>query len=97
MPVDAIPLPRAEDNQIVLARGEVTGHKHAVRVAGVDSYVAGDGTYLVSGAPFPLEHIDMAGVLTGEHDTVIIPAGTVRILRQYTYDATADLPAIVAD
>jgi len=85
IPVDALPEKleqvAREDGQVILARGEATGHGHAIKddraalfrdpkLAAMFMHVSGD-------APVLLEH--------GEHDTIAIPAGNYRVVRQREY------------
>jgi hypothetical protein len=89
VPVDAIPEgvePIARENdRVVLAHGEATGHAHAIRgdraalfrdpmLAAIFMHVAGD-------ASVTLEH--------DEHATIDLPPGNYRIVRQREYDPRA--------
>lgn len=80
LPKGLKPVPR-EAGRAVLAHGEVTGHAHAIKddraalfsdpkLAAIFMYVSGDG-------PVALEH--------DEHDTIQVPPGTYRIIRQREY------------
>lgn len=88
------------DGAVVLARGEVTGHRH--RIAG-DSGVAlfrDDG--LARGVPDNLYigHIavgpDGADLVHEEHATIRLPAGTYRVRRQREFE-TGMSPRVVED
>jgi hypothetical protein len=70
-----------ENGRVVLAHGEVTGHAHAIKddraalfrdpkLAAIFMHVSGD-------APVALEH--------DEHDTVTVPPGNYRVVRQREY------------
>ena len=70
-----------ENSRLVLAHGEATGHAHAikddraalfrdVKLAAVFMHVSGTDTVL-------LEH--------DEHDTIAIPPGSYRVIRQREY------------
>lgn len=74
-----------EHDCAVLARGEATGHVHAIRdrraalfrdpkLAALFMHVSGD-------APVALEH--------DEHDTVMVPPGAYRVIRQREYSPEA--------
>ncbi len=85
VPVESIPeklnpIDR-ENGRVVLAHGEVTGHAHAIKAEGAALFrdpklmavfmrVSGD-------APVALEHDD--------HDTIMIPPGKYRVVRQREY------------
>jgi hypothetical protein len=89
IPVDSIPQSaaafRRENNRVILAHGEVTGHAHAIKdkraalfrdpkLAAVFMRVSGD-------ASVALEH--------DEHDTISIPPGSYRVIRQREYSPEA--------
>jgi len=74
-----------ENGRVVLAHGEVTGHAHVIKdnrvalfrdpkLAAVFMRVSGD-------TPVLLEH--------DEHDTISIPAGNYRVIRQREYHPEA--------
>ena len=80
LPPNLHEIPR-ENGRAVLAHGEVTGHAHAIkdqraalfrdrRLAAIFMHVSGDGAVA-------LEH--------DEHDTVEVPPGNYRIVRQREY------------
>jgi hypothetical protein len=89
IPVKNIPrglekVPR-EAGRAVLAHGEVTGHAHAIKddraalfsdpkLAAIFMHVSGDG-------PVALEH--------DEHDTIQVPPGNYRVVRQREYSPGA--------
>ncbi|MGP0091028.1 MAG: hypothetical protein ACLPKB_13865 [Xanthobacteraceae bacterium] len=70
-----------EMGRVVLAHGEVTGHAHAIRDAHAAMFRDAKGGAIfmnVSGeAPVALEH--------DEHDTIDVPPGTYRVIRQREY------------
>jgi hypothetical protein len=84
------PLPRDPDGAVVLARGELTGHRHAFCGGGVtlfrDDELARDvppalyiGHVKVSAPSADLRH--------EEHATIALPAGTYRVRRQQEWEA----------
>jgi hypothetical protein len=89
------------DGAVVLARGEVTGHRHAFYDGGVtlfrDDSLARDipgglyvGHVVVTEPSADLQHED--------HGTITLPKGTYRVRRQREYTSEMDRSArIVAD
>jgi len=84
-----VPLPRDPDGAMVLARGELTGHRHAFYGGGVtlfrDDALARDlpptlyiAHVTVSAASAELQH--------EEHATISLPAGTYRVRRQQEWE-----------
>jgi hypothetical protein len=85
IPVDAILQP-VKDNEVVLAYGEVTGHKHRFeffdQTQNVRLYVAHSGArYLDASAPTDLKH--------EEHSTARIPVGKYLLPVQVEYTPAA--------
>lgn len=82
----------AENGRVVLARGEQTGHAHAMSSARVRYFRedgSGSGFIRVAGsAPVELRH--------EEHAPLAIPPGTYRVVRQREYQPRA-APRAVAD
>jgi hypothetical protein len=85
IPVESIPerldpIDR-EEGRVVLAHGEVTGHARAIKAEAAALFRAPKlmAVFMkVSGdAPVALEHDD--------HDTIMIPPGTYRVVRQREY------------
>jgi len=87
------PVERDADGAVVLARGEVTGHRHAFYGGNVamfrDDALARDipaelyvGHIRVKGESAELRH--------EEHDTITLPKGTYRVRRQREFDALED-------
>jgi hypothetical protein len=84
VPVDSIPgnlAPVARENgRIILAHGEATGHAHAIRAEGA-ALLRDAGPMAVfltvTGESAALEH--------DGHDTIMLPPGSYRILRQREY------------
>ena len=89
VPVKSIPKAiepvEREAGRVVLAHGEVTGHAHAIKnkraalfrdpkLAAIFMRVSGD-------VPVALEH--------DEHDTIQIPPGNYRVIRQREYSPEA--------
>lgn len=86
------------DGAVVLARGEVTGHRHAF-YAGATMF-RDDGLARDIPTELYLGHIKIAAkegaeLKHEEHDTVKLPAGTYRVRRQREW--TADQARVVAD
>ena len=87
------------DGAVVLARGEVTGHRHAIHGGAVmfrdDSLARGMPTELYIG------HIRVTATeaLLGheEHATIRLPKGTYRVRRQREFEAEAGSSRIVED
>jgi hypothetical protein len=86
-PVEVMPHDR--DGAIVLARGEITGHRHTFHSGNVvmfrDAALARDvppqlylGHIRIDATPAELQH--------EEHATVTLPAGTYRVRRQREWD-----------
>jgi len=84
-----VPVPRDPDGAVVLARGELTGHRHAFHSAGVTLFrdynlapgVAPDlyiGHVRVS--------IPVAELRHQEHATISLPTGTYRVRRQREWE-----------
>ena len=70
-----------EGGRVVLAHGEVTGHAHAIKGKPVslfrDPKLAAVFMHVGGSAPVSLEH--------DEHDTIAIPPGKYRVIRQREY------------
>jgi hypothetical protein len=84
IPVESIPekldpIDR-EEGRVVLAHGEVTGHAHAIEAEGAalfrDPKLMAMFLIVTSG-PVALRH--------DEHDTIVIPPGRFRVVRQREY------------
>lgn len=80
------------DGSVVLARGEVTGHRH--RFTGDSGVVMFRDDGLARGMPTELYlgHIKIAAkggaeLRHEEHDTIKLPTGTYRVRRQREFDA----------
>lgn len=58
----------------VVELGEATGHKHQFLNAGVELLEQYAETYIRASEPSPLVH--------EEHETIVIPEGTYRVIRQ---------------
>jgi len=88
-PSDVRRVPR-EQGRLVLAHGEVTGHAHVIADAAAELVTReqADELYLlVYGDEVVLEH--------EEHDTIPLPAGSYRVIRQREY--TPESVRYVAD
>jgi hypothetical protein len=69
-----------EHGRVVLAHGEATGHAHAIEAEGAALFRDRDhmdAFLIVSGQPVALRH--------DEHDTIVIPPGQYRVVRQREY------------
>lgn len=78
------------DKAVVLARGEVTGHRHAFY--GGTTMFRDDALARDIPAALYLGHVkiaakDGAELRHEEHDTIKLPAGTYRVRRQREFDA----------
>ena len=75
----------ARYNGVVLAYGEVTGHAHVIREKGVTMFRDAklNETFLdiPAGGPVALKH--------DEHETIEIPAGKYKVVRQVEYTPEA--------
>lgn len=69
---------KAEADRIVLAWGEVTGHSHSVRAEDAKLYRDNEDNYLV------VEN--KADLIHEEHDTIVLPAGVYKVIRQREYN-----------
>ena len=81
MPRGCAPVER-EGGSVVLAHGEVTGHKHQLRGANVAMYRDSGNEYVRTTSPEPLQH--------EEHSTVILPPMDWELAQQVEY-APAEL------
>ena len=72
---EAKPAERDEQDRVVLAYGEVTGHAHAIHDPGVVAMMIGDDHFLSvpNGG---------AEVVHEEHDTIVLSEGTYEVTRQ---------------
>lgn len=77
VPKSARPV-RGGRDRVVLARGESTGHAHAIVGGGVQRYVRGDNAYL-------RVLRDGARLTHEEHDAIQLPRGCYRIVQQREY------------
>lgn len=85
--VEAVPQGEAvpvEDGKLILARGELTGHTHAIdKVEGVELVKGADGNLYLS---LPLER----NLVHQEHQTIVIPPGLYRVRQVREYDHFAE-------
>jgi hypothetical protein len=77
IPKDAKPLP-LENGLYVIARGETTGHKHALEADGVEVYEKDGLMYVKVSREVQLKH--------EEHKPVTIPRGTFKMWGVREYD-----------
>jgi len=88
IPDTARPVP-CDKGRVVLAYGEVTGHAHAIKASGVCSFYKEGGNAdmpdgwleITGGKPVELRH--------EEHDTIDLPPGRYRVVRQREWNAGA--------
>jgi len=99
---DALPktlIPVDPDGAVVLARGEVTGHRHAFYGSGVTMF-RDDGLARDMPAELYVGHINIAkggaDLKHEEHATIALDPGTYRVRRQREWTA-ADQIRVVAD
>jgi hypothetical protein len=73
------------DGRVILAHGEVTGHHH--------SFAGGTATLLAPDQSAECTHVEIAEAIAllehQEHDTIAIPKGTYRVIRQREYSPEA--------
>jgi len=89
IPVGAMPAKleklKREDGRVILAHGEVTGHAHAIKDKRValfrDPKLAAIFMHVSGEDPVALEH--------DEHDTISVPPGNYRVIRQREYSPEA--------
>lgn len=91
--VDAIPrrakLVDRDRGRVVHAYGETTGHAHAIAASGAAQLQHEDDRYLRVTAAGGV------GLTHEEHDTIVVPRGDYRVVRQREYAPEA--PRFVAD
>ncbi len=80
VPVANIPANRVKTNRVTLAFGEVTGHHHTISNGAVG--YAANPTDL---AEYVEVTADTADLTHQEHDTITLPKGTYRSVRQVEY------------
>ena len=81
IPGRAVPVPR-DQGEVVLAYGEVTGHRHAIAEPHAELLALPDQEVerrflRIAGDEARLRH--------EEHDTITVPPGTYRVIRQREY------------
>ncbi len=78
LPPAAEPVPLEEEERIVLAWGEITGHAHAVAAQAAQMFAVGDDRYL---------NVlnDGASLVHEEHSTINLLPGVYRIVHQREY------------
>jgi hypothetical protein len=87
IPSGAVPVSRAA-GELVLAHGEVTGHRHAITDPRAELLSSRDDLFLrVLGSAVVLTH--------QEHDPIAVPPGSYQVIRQREYAPAA--PRSVAD
>lgn len=89
-PVAGNPIKPDPDGAVVLARGEVTGHRHAFYGGSVAMF-RDDGLARDLPAKLYIGHVRIAGksveLRHEEHDTIALCPGTYRVRRQREYDS----------
>ena len=92
VPVDEVPAGKSvkrEGSKLILARGEATGHHHAVMERNAELIESAEAVYLkIMEAPAHLTH--------QEHATITVAPGTYRVVRQREYQPK-ELPRRVVD
>ena len=92
------PMATDPDGAVVLARGEVTGHRHAF-YGGQVLMFRDDGLARDIPAELYIGHIKIAGPSADlkheEHATIALPKGSYRVRRQREWDA--GMSRVVAD
>ena len=106
--IDALPAglkeaPRDKHGHIVLALGESSGHRHAIRDANVTSFLvetaersalSADVDYiLVGGSGATLNHEYVSGV-KADHEPVSLAPGAYRVVGQRVYAPSAIVRAV---
>ena len=87
-------LPGDPDGATVLARGELTGHRHAFYERGV-TFFRDDALARELPPGLYLGHVRIdalsADLRHEEHATITLPAGTYRVRRQREWDGSSDM------
>lgn len=81
-----------EDGRVVLARGETTGHAHVMAADRV-CHFRDDGT---GGGFLRIDGTDPVALTHEEHDELMVPPGSYRVVRQREYQPRA-MPRVVVD
>ena len=81
IPGRAVPVPR-DQGEIVLAYGEVTGHRHAIAEPHAELLALPDQEIE---RRFLRVVGDEAGLRHEEHDTITVPPGSYQVVRQQEY------------
>lgn len=92
VPVESLPEGNSvkHNGELILALGEVTGHRHVLKCAPDTKAVEVDGViFMTLTIPAPLTH--------EEHHTIDVPAGTYKRLIKRTYDYALESIASVKD
>src|SRR5262245_6090974 len=80
VPATAVPAPRDRAGRMILARGEATGHAHVI--VGPDVILLADRDDIDR---LFVKIVSRARVVHEEHDAIIVPAGSYRVVRQREY------------
>lgn len=88
LPEGARPVPR-EDGQLIIARGELTGHSHSIAQKGAFLFELNGELYLKVTMPVVLVH--------DEHKPITIPQGVYEIGRIREYDYFLEMERGVKD
>jgi hypothetical protein len=85
IPVEELPhdakLQDIEDDKIILAEGEATGHHHAIANRNAQLFEAATGMFLMLAKAAQLYH--------QEHDKIDLPPGNYKVTRQREYSPEA--------
>jgi hypothetical protein len=73
-----------ENDRLILAYGESSGHAHAIAEKHVDLLTYQGARFLVAESLFTLSH--------EEHNPIAIPAGQYRVVRQREFNPSIDHP-----
>lgn len=88
IPESVKPVERDND-RVILAYGEVTGHAHAIKDEAATLFADNDNIYLRLVSDCELSH--------EEHSTINIPAGDYKVIRQREYNLESGEIRYVAD
>ena len=80
----AVRVPR-DRGRFVLARGEATGHAHAIHSALAELFEERHGRLVLR----VLAGVEQVRLLHEEHDTIVLPPGLYEVIRQREYSPGA--------
>jgi len=84
LPPTAVEVPADEHEGVVLLRGELSNHRHALPYGGAVMYADNETghRFVAVKEPTKLQQLDDQNQLTGDHATLDVPAGTYKIEEQ---------------